>query len=398
MISEKMKVFVNNSSAIRAMFEEGKKMAAQYGADHVYDFSLGNPNIPAPESVKEAIVDIVTHEDPVTVHGYMNNSGYEYVRAALAAHLNSLYGTAYGTDNLVMTVGAAGGLNVILKTLLNPGDEVITMTPYFGEYRSYTGNFDGVLVESATDPVTFYPDLADLEGKVTDRTRAVIINSPNNPTGVVYPKSVLCSLAELLERKEKEYGNPIYLISDEPYREIAFDGVEVPWIPSIYRNTVVGSSYSKTLSLPGERIGFLLIPSEADDFGDLIAACNVASRILGFVNAPSLMQKVAARCCAEKADVAFYDRNRHLLYESLTEYGYTCVKPEGAFYLWVKSPCEDEREFVAGAKDKEHILIVPGRSFGCPGFVRIAYCVAYETIENSLPGFRRIAEDYGLLG
>lgn len=398
MISEKMKVFVNNSSAIRAMFEEGKKMAAQYGADHVYDFSLGNPNIPAPESVKEAIVDIVTHEDPVAVHGYMNNSGYEDVRAALAAHLNSLYGTAYGTDNLVMTVGAAGGLNVILKTLLNPGDEVITMTPYFGEYRSYTGNFDGVLVESATDPVTFYPDLADLEGKVTDRTRAVIINSPNNPTGVVYPKSVLCSLAELLERKEKEYGNPIYLISDEPYREIAFDGVEVPWIPSIYRNTVVGSSYSKTLSLPGERIGFLLIPSEADDFGDLIAACNVASRILGFVNAPSLMQKVAARCCAEKADVAFYDRNRHLLYESLTEYGYTCVKPEGAFYLWVKSPCEDEREFVAGAKDKEHILIVPGRSFGCPGFVRIAYCVAYETIENSLPGFRRIAEDYGLLG
>ena len=398
MISEKMKVFVNNSSAIRAMFEEGKKMAAQYGADHVYDFSLGNPNIPAPESVKEAIVDIVTHEDPVTVHGYMNNSGYEDVRAALAAHLNSLYGTAYGTDNLVMTVGAAGGLNVILKTLLNPGDEVITMTPYFGEYRSYTGNFDGVLVESATDPVTFYPDLADLEGKVTDRTRAVIINSPNNPTGVVYPKNVLCSLAELLERKEKEYGNPIYLISDEPYREIAFDGVEVPWIPSIYRNTVVGSSYSKTLSLPGERIGFLLIPSEADDFGDLIAACNVASRILGFVNAPSLMQKVAARCCAEKADVAFYDRNRHLLYESLTEYGYTCVKPEGAFYLWVKSPCEDEREFVAGAKDKEHILIVPGRSFGCPGFVRIAYCVAYETIENSLPGFRRIAEDYGLLG
>ena len=398
MISEKMKVFVNNSSAIRAMFEEGKKMAAQYGADHVYDFSLGNPNIPAPESVKEAIVDIVTHEDPVTVHGYMNNSGYEDVRAALAAHLNSLYGTAYGTDNLVMTVGAAGGLNVILKTLLNPGDEVITMTPYFGEYRSYTGNFDGVLVESATDPVTFYPDLADLEGKVTDRTRAVIINSPNNPTGVVYPKSVLCSLAELLERKEKEYGNPIYLISDEPYREIAFDGVEVPWIPSIYRNTVVGSSYSKTLSLPGERIGFLLIPSEADDFGDLIAACNVASRILGFVNAPSLMQKVAARCCAEKADVAFYDRNRHLLYESLTEYGYTCVKPEGAFYLWVKSPCEDEREFVARAKDKEHILIVPGRSFGCPGFVRIAYCVAYETIENSLPGFRRIAEDYGLLG
>ena len=396
MISEKMKGFVANSSAIRAMFEEGKKMAALYGADHVYDFSLGNPNVPAPEAVKEAVIDIVTNEDPVLVHGYMNNSGYEDVRGTIAKHLNDLYGTDYGAVNMVMTVGAAGGLNVIFKTLLNPGDEVITVTPYFGEYRSYTGNFDGVLVETRTDPDTFYPDLADMEAKITSRTRAVILNTPNNPTGVVYPAGVLAQVADLLTRKSEEYGAPIYLISDEPYREIAYDGVEVPWIPSIYRDTIVGSSYSKTLSLPGERIGYLVIPSDITDFENITAAANCANRILGFVNAPSLMQRVAARCCAEKTDVDFYARNRKLLYESLTEYGFTCVKPEGAFYLWMKSPEEDERAFSTRAKDDERILIVPGRNFGCAGWVRIAYCVAYETIQNALPGFRRLAEHYGL--
>ncbi len=396
MISKKMQGFVANSSAIRAMFEEGKKMAAVYGADHVYDFSLGNPNVPAPDAVRDAIVDIVTGEDPVLVHGYMNNSGYEDVRTALADHLNGLYGTSYGAENLVMTVGAAGGLNVILKTLLNPGDEVVTITPYFGEYRSYAGNFDGVLVEVASVPGTFMPDLADLRAKITDRTRALILNSPNNPTGVVYPEAVLREVADLLLEKQKEYGTEIYIISDEPYREIAYDGVEIPWIPSVYPNTVVGSSFSKTLSLPGERIGYLLIPSEVDGFADIIAAANVATRILGYVNAPSLMQRVAARCCAEKTNVGYYDRNRKLLYESLKEYGYECVRPEGAFYLWMKSPVEDEREFVAKAKDEEQILIVPGRSFGCKGWVRIAYCVAYETIENALPGFKRIAEKYGL--
>ena len=396
MISKKMQGFVANSSAIRAMFEEGKKMAAVYGADHVYDFSLGNPNVPAPDAVRDAIVDIVTGEDPVLVHGYMNNSGYEDVRTALADHLNGLYGTSYGAENLVMTVGAAGGLNVILKTLLNPGDEVVTITPYFGEYRSYAGNFDGVLVEAASVPGTFMPDLADLRAKITDRTRALILNSPNNPTGVVYPEAVLREVADLLLEKQKENGTEIYIISDEPYREIAYDGVEIPWIPSVYPNTVVGSSFSKTLSLPGERIGYLLIPSEVDGFADIIAAANVATRILGYVNAPSLMQRVAARCCAEKTNVGYYDRNRKLLYESLKEYGYECVRPEGAFYLWMKSPVEDEREFVAKAKDEEQILIVPGRSFGCKGWVRIAYCVAYETIENALPGFKRIAEKYGL--
>ena len=396
MISEKMKGFVANSSAIRAMFEEGQKMAAVYGADHVYDFSLGNPNVPAPEAVKDAIVDIVQNENPILVHGYMNNSGYPDVRETLARHLNAQFGTQYGAANVIMTVGAAGGLNVVMKTLLNPGDEVITVSPYFGEYRAYVGNFDGVLIESPADPGTFFPDVADMEKRISEKTRAVILNSPNNPTGVVYPSSVLKEIAALLERKSAEYGAPIYLISDEPYREIAFDGVEVPWLPSIYRDTIVGSSYSKTLSLPGERIGYLVIPSELTDFENVTAAVNCANRILGFVNAPSLMQKVAARCCAEKTDVAYYDRNRKLLYGSLTEYGYTCVKPEGAFYLWVKSPTEDERLFTAKAKDDEQILIVPGRSFGREGWVRIAYCVSYETIEHALPGFKRIADYYGL--
>ncbi len=396
MISEKMKGFVANSSAIRAMFEEGQKMAAVYGADHVYDFSLGNPNVPAPEAVKDAIVDIVQNENPILVHGYMNNSGYPDVRETLARHLNAQFGTQYGAANVIMTVGAAGGLNVVMKTLLNPGDEVITVSPYFGEYRAYVGNFDGVLIESPADPGTFFPDVADMEKRISEKTRAVILNSPNNPTGVVYPSSVLKEIAALLERKSAEYGAPIYLISDEPYREIAFDGVEVPWLPSIYRDTIVGSSYSKTLSLPGERIGYLVIPSELTDFANVTAAVNCANRILGFVNAPSLMQKVAARCCAEKTDVAYYDRNRKLLYGSLTEYGYTCVKPEGAFYLWVKSPTEDERLFTTKAKEDEQILIVPGRSFGREGWVRIAYCVSYETIEHALPGFKRIADYYGL--
>ena len=395
MISEKMKGYVANSSVIRAMFEEGKKMAAIYGADHVYDFSLGNPNVPAPGAVKDAIIDIVTNEDPVLVHGYMSNSGFEDVRTKIAEHLNAQYGTSYTFNNLVMIVGAAGGMNVFFKTLLNAGDEVVTFSPYFGEYRAYVSNFDGKLVEVQTDPVTFEPDPKALAAAVTPKTKAVILNSPNNPTGVVYSEECIREIARLLEDKQKEYGTTIFIFSDEPYREIVYGEYKVPWIPNYYRNTVVGYSYSKSLSLPGERIGYLVLPSEIDDAGDMISAANVANRILGFVNAPSLQQRVVAKCLNEKTDVDFYAENRQMLMDGLREAGYTFVEPQGAFYLWLKSPEEDEKAFVAKCKEKQ-ILIVPGSSFGCAGWTRVAYCVSHETVRNSLPGFREVAASYGL--
>ena len=394
MISKKMENMVANSSAIRAMFEEGNRLAKIYGAENVFDFSLGNPNVPAPESVKKAIIELLNEEDPVVLHGYTNsNAGYEDVRQAVAESLNKRFGTAFSSRNITMTVGAAGGLNVILKALLNPGDEVVVFAPYFGEYRSYVNNYDGVLVEVSPNTSDFQPKLDEFEGKITAKTRAVIVNTPNNPTGVVYSEETIKKMAAVMEKKQEEFGTDIYLISDEPYRELAYDGVEVPYLTKYYANTIVGYSYSKSLSLPGERIGYLVIPDEAADSGNLISAANVATRILGFVNAPTLQQKVVKACLDEKTDISFYNRNRETLYSGLKDLGFECIKPEGAFYLFVKSPSADEKEFCAAAK-KYNILLVPGSSFGCPGYVRIAYCVAYETIVNSLPKFAQLAEEY----
>lgn len=394
MIADKMKGMVANSSAIRAMFEEGNRLASLYGAENVYDFSLGNPNVPAPEAVKKAIVELVEGEDPIALHGYTNsNSGYPEVRQAVADSLNERFGTSFGDRNIIMTVGAAGGLNVIFKTLLNPGDEVIAFAPYFGEYRSYTNNYDGVLVEISPDTETFQPRLQEFEQKITPKTKAVIVNTPNNPTGVVYSEATIQKMAAIMEAKQKEYGTDIYLISDEPYRELVYDGAEVPYLTKYYDNTIVGYSYSKSLSLPGERIGYLVIPDEVTDSEEVQSAANVATRILGFVNAPTLQQKVVAKCLNEKTDISFYNRNREALYEGLKECGFTCIKPEGAFYLFVKSPIEDEKEFCAAAK-KYNILMVPGSSFACPGYVRLAYCVAHETIVNSLPKFKELAKEY----
>lgn len=394
MIAEKMQNMVKNSSAIRAMFEEGNRLAKIYGAENVFDFSLGNPNVPAPQAVKDAIIKILNEEDPVALHGYTNsNAGYEDVRQAVAESLNERFGTAFAGKNIVMTVGAAGGLNVALKILLNPGDEVITFAPYFGEYRSYTANFDGVLVAISPDTETFQPKLDEFEAKITAKTKAVIVNTPNNPTGVVYSEETIKKMAAIMEAKQKEFGTDIYLISDEPYRELAYDGVEVPYLTKYYANTIVGYSFSKSLSLPGERIGYLVIPDEASDSADLISAASVATRILGFVNAPTLQQKMVVKCLNEKTDISYYDRNRETLYSGLKDCGFTCIKPEGAFYLFVKSPIEDEKAFCEAAK-KYNILIVPGSSFGCPGYVRMAYCVAYETIVNSLPKFKELAKEY----
>ncbi len=395
MISRKMVTLVKGSSVIRAMFEEGRKMAKEFGAENVYDFSLGNPNVPAPDAVREAIIDIAKNEDPLKLHGYMSNVGFEDVRSVIAESLNKRFGTSFNENNIIMTVGAASGLNVTFKTLLDPGDEVITFAPYFGEYKNYVSNYDGVLVEISPDTATFQPNLEEFKEKITAKTKCVIVNSPNNPTGVVYSEDTIKEMAAILEEKQKEFCTSVYIVSDEPYRELVYGDIEVPYITKYYRNTIVGYSYSKSLSLPGERIGYLVIPSEIDDYEDVFAAAGVATRILGYVNAPSLQQRVIMKCINERTDISYYDRNRNTLYEGLTQAGFTCQKPEGAFYLFMKTPTEDDKEFVAAAK-KYHILVVPGSSFGCPGYVRIAYCVAYETIVNSLPEFAELAGEYGL--
>lgn len=396
MISKKVISLVENGSAIRAMFEEGSKMAAEFGKENVYDYSLGNPSVPAPEKVEETIIDIVKNSDPVAVHGYMNNAGYPEVREAIAGHLNGLHGTSFTAANILMTVGAAGGLNVILKTLLNPGDEVLTFAPFFVEYRNYVSNYDGVLKVVNTDPETFLPVPETLRAAVTPKTKALIINTPNNPTGVVYSAAVMREIASVLEEKEKEYGTGIYLIADEPYRELVYDGAEVPYPTKFYHNTIIGYSYSKSLSLPGERIGYLVMPDELDDAAMIINGAAVANRVLGFVNAPSLMQKVIAECLDCSTDVNIYDENRQLLYHALTSYGYTCVKPQGAFYLWVKAPGGDDAAFVAAAK-KYHLLVVAGTGFAGPGYVRLSYCVDKAMIQRSLPAFEALAKEYGLL-
>ena len=389
-----MKGMVANSSAIRAMFEEGNRLAEIYGAENVYDFSLGNPNVPAPQAVKQAMIELLDESDPVVLHGYTNsNSGYADVRQTVAESVNERFGTAFTGENIVMTVGAAGGLNVIFKTLLNPGDEVIAFAPYFGEYRSYTNNYDGVLVEISPNTENFQPKLEEFEEKITPKTKIVIVNTPNNPTGVVYSEETIRKMTEIMEAKQKEYGTDIYLVSDEPYRELAYDGVEVPYLTKYYNNTIIGYSYSKSLSLPGERIGYLVIPDEVADSDDVKSAANVATRILGFVNAPTLQQKVVAKCINEKTDLTFYNRNRETLYNGLIDCGFECIKPQGAFYLFVKSPVENEKAFCEEAK-KLHILMVPGSSFACPGYVRLAYCVSYETIVNSLPKFQELAKKY----
>ena len=392
MIAKSMIDYVKGSSVIRAMFEEGKKMADKFGAENVYDFSLGNPSVAPPAKVKESIIDILQNESETYVHGYMSNAGYEDVRAAIAESLNKKHGTSFNENNILMTVGAAGGLNVILKTILDPGDEVITFSPYFGEYRNYVANYGGILVE-VPPTENFIPEAESFAAAFSEKTKAVIINNPNNPTGVVYSEDTIKEIASVLCAKEKEYGKAIYLLADEPYRELVYDGAEVCYLTKYYKDAIVGYSYSKSLSLPGERIGYLVMPDEIDDFENVVAAATVANRILGFVNAPSLIQRAVAKCVDSEVDVEAYNKNRELLYGSLLEMGYECIKPQGAFYLFVKALGGDDKAFCAKAKEF-NLLLVPGSTFGGPGYVRIAYCVDYDMIKRSLPAFEKLAACY----
>jgi aspartate aminotransferase len=329
----------------------------------------------------------------MTLHGYTDNEGFMDVRQAVAENLNKRFGASYAGKNIVMTVGAACALNIIFKTILNPGDEVIVCCPYFSEYRGYISNHGGVHVEAKADFDTLQPDLADFASRFTERTRAVIVNTPNNPSGVVYTEETVQGLAKILKEKSKQYGHPIYLVSDEPYRELVYDGVKNPFLPDYYDDTLIAYSFSKSLSLPGERIGYVAVSDKADGAEELLAGLGLAIRTLGFVNAPSLIQKAVARCLDEKTDVAYYDENRKLIYQALTEYGFTCIKPNGAFYLMVQAPDKDSAAFVQAAK-KYHILFVNGTGFGAPGYVRIAYCTSREKIERSLDGFKALAKEY----
>ncbi len=392
MIAKRMVNLVEKNSVIREMFEEGKKLADIYGPENVYDFSLGNPSVPAPEQVKESIKKIVDTEDPLVIHGYMNNAGFEDVRDAISKSINKKYGTNFTQNNIIMTVGAASGLNIIFKSILNPDEEVLTFAPYFVEYNSYVEGYNGVLKIVSPNLETFEPNLKELEDKITPKTRALIINTPNNPTGVIYSEETIKKIAEILEKKQNEYNTQIFLVSDEPYRELAYDGIEVPYVTKYYKNTFVVYSFSKSLSLPGERIGYVVVPSEMDDSENIITAITIANRVIGSVNAPSLFQKVVMNCLDIAPDLETYDRNRNLLYNELKSYGFECIKPQGAFYLFVKSPIENEKEFCNIAK-KYNILFVPGSSFACPGYVRIAYCVSTDMIKRSLPKFKLLAEE-----
>ncbi len=325
----------------------------------------------------------------------MDNAGYPKTRQTVADNLNKRFGTDFEGKHITMTVGAAGALNIVFKTILDPGDEVLALAPYFGEYRGYTANHQGILKEVAPNTDTFQPDLEDFKNKITAKTKAVIINNPVNPTGVIYSEETIEEMASIMREKQGEYGHEIYMVSDEPYRELAYDGNKVPFLTKYYDNTFVTYSFSKSLSIPGERIGYVAVSPRIADCEQVCSALSVANRVLGFVNAPSLMQKAVARAIDATTDVAYYDRNRQLIYNKLIALGFTCAKPQGAFYLFIKSPDADEKKFVETAK-KHHILLVGGTTFSCPGYVRLAYCVSYEMIERSLPAFEKLAEEYNL--
>ena len=395
-ISKEMETLLATGSTLRTMFEEGKRLAKEYGAENVYDFSLGNPSVPAPEEFNEAIKSVVDENDSFALHAYMSNPGYEETRQAIADDLNSRFGSSYSFANICMTVGAANAIVVAMKILTGPGDEVAVFAPFFLEYRNYISNFGAKCTIVPPNPPSFMPDPNALRSTLTENTKAVIINNHNNPNGVIYPKSVIKEITAVLEEAQEKYGHPIFIISDEPYRELVYGKADVPFIPDYYKNTLIAYSYSKSLAIPGERVGYLAIPDCADEAETLKAAMSIGIRVLGCVNAPSLQQKAIIKALSSRADTTQYEKNRELLLGGLKKAGFSYVEPDGAFYVFMMTPTEDDNEFVERAKNKYRILTASGSSFYCPGYVRLAYCVSEDMIKRALPYFELLGKDYGL--
>ena len=393
MISQKMYELGTKKSTIRTIFEFGRQQAAKVGEENVFDFSLGNPNVPTPEFVKEAAIDILTNWEPSAVHGYTVAPGALQVRQAIAESINKRFGTNYAGKNIFMTAGAAAAITISFKALCQEGDEYITFAPFFPEYRCFVESVGGKLVVVPARTEDWQIDFAAFTERITNHTKAVIVHSPNNPSGAVYSEKTIQKLADILRAKEEEYHHPIFLISDEPYREIAFEGFTVPYIPKYYNDTIVCYSYSKAFSLPGERIGYIVVPDEIADYSKVFGAIAGAARVLTHVNAPSLWQYVVGRCADKPSNIATYVKNGKLLYDGLIDAGFECVQPQGAFYLFPKCLEEDDYAFCEHAK-KYNLLLVPGTDFGCPGYFRVAYCIKTSTIERSLPLFKKLAEDY----
>lgn len=394
MLSKEVLELSKQHSVIRDIFEFGMQRAREVGAENVFDFSIGNPSVPAPKEVDEKAIEMLRTADPVDIHGYTSNAGVLEVREKIAKFLNRRFKTNYTAENIFMTIGAAAALGICFKSLVDgPEDEIITFAPYFPEYQVYAKGAGCKLRVIQPDTESFQINFEELEKALNKNTKAVLINSPNNPSGVVYSAQTIQKLADLLEEKQKEFGHSIYIITDEPYREIVYDGFEVPFVPNFYKNTLIGYSFSKSLSLPGERIGYIVAPTEAEDFEDLLPVFIAAGRLLSYVSVPTLYQKVVGECVDLTADISVYQRNKDLFYHALIDMGYECVEPGGAFYLFPKALEDDAAAFCERAK-KYDLLIVPGDSFGCPGYVRISYCVPTERIEKALPLFQKLRDEY----
>ena len=389
MFSKKVCDSLASGSMIRAMFEQGNKLKAQYGPDNVFDFALGNPD---PEPDKEIIEDIRTLAGEPGIHKYMSNAGFVDAREKIAAHMTGESGVEFTAEDIVMVVGAAAGLSVTFHSLLDPGDEVITLAPYFMEYNSYVGNQGGIVKPVPTLPDTFRPDVPAIRAAITPATKAIILNSPNNPSGAVYPEKDLLELAAALDDAEAEFGHPVYVVSDEPYARIIYDGVKVPSVAGIFKNSITVNSFSKSLALPGERIGYIAVSPRMEDKELLEAALVYSNRTLGFVNAPALFQKVAAMHLDRAVGLEAYKERRDMLYEIITGAGFECLKPQGAFYLFPKSPIADDKKFAQIAL-KHRIIVVAGSGFSYPGYFRLAYCVSRETIKGSEKAFRAVMEE-----